>query len=1195
MANGKEKESRGLVLYILCSILYTLCSISPVLCSTSYATSTAWETWSNLPIVSVEYICDGNFREDQVRGATVVRVGDIYSRSRIRKSIEQIYSLREFSHVEVDAEMVGDGIKLTFILTKRIEVGDITLSGHRKLRRDDIIKAMKLKPGQRGQEYDESIARRDVEAIKRLYRSRGFFNADISFDAYIDDIDEQKRARITFKISEGGQPVVENIILLGVNRAAVSYEDILDGMRSTKRGKPYAGQAALNLDGKDIERIYKERGYIIARIRSAQALSDPAVIAEYDGKGEHFPAENLTEGDLKDGSVVIVIEIQQGRRVEIEIEVDGKIEKNKDLRRSIAVDKMRSISEAVLRRSDADIKDLYKLQGYYLAEVHHEVLRDRVWNFDARGDTEGWQPLPGTSSFGSLDGMLQVSLLDSTPHIQSPKIRINADRYQEIQIRTKTKVGTTGQLYWATDKGKNGYRDFKLVPDDRFHDYEIDMQTFEITKQSLRNLKAEDVPDSIGEKLKDIRGQKFAGQSEFIDILKAKLGEQEFVRFRSLVVKHAKRRRYKNWSDKITQLQFSLADASGANVDVAWIKVKMTAESIPIVFTVTRNRIMKIKTETHIVNTRGEKPVLGTGKIRKQMLTRKKHLFAFWPLSKILSDGIFDETIFETDLRAIEALYRYEGYSQAKIAHKKINVDPEKGEIDISITIDEGPKTVVTEVNLKSERENVLDYNEVLSKLPGFRDQSVEIADEGPRHVRYRLILPMAFREEDTVLDRSYLRSLYADKGYFAQIEDIKEFTNENAQVVITYNVTMGKQIKLDDEIEIQGYVRTKHRVIERELSDGLIESKIFNGTEVQKSWQNLQDLGFMKSVSITTEPVGGSDDLHKMIVDVKERDAISVNMHLGSDSTAAFRGGLEAAHINLWGTGRRARGKVQIGTEGTSFRLDYARPWLLPWLLGARAQGWANAYKFSEVVDYEGTTGELKSYTETWTGGAAGIGKTFRRINTFTGGYKYEVVDYLDLGDGINKVARIGSIETTFQRDTRRNPLNPTNGWLNTITVEYANKLLGGNETFAKATMNNMFYYQLSRNAVLAVGARTGYTWELGGAKRILTPKQFNLDDYMTPRGYKWTAEDAGNLMLNVSTELRFPLYKKMNAAVFFDSGYVYDELSRFDFGDMNSSVGLGLRYISFIGPIRVDYGYPVHGTGRRSKWPHIAFGHAF
>ena len=440
--------------------------------------------------------------------------------------------------------------------------------------------------------------------------------------------------------------------------------------------------------------------------------------------------------------------------------------------------------------------------------------------------------------------------------------------------------------------------------------------------------------------------------------------------------------------------------------------------------------------------------------------------------------------------------------------------------------------------------------------------------------------------------DRAYLNSQYANNGYFAQTEALHQFSDDNTEVAITYSVTTGKLIKLDDEIEIRGNNRTKRRVIERELSGSLLENKIFNGSEVQKSWQNLADLGFLEGVKVNAVPVGGADGLHKIIVDVTERDAISVNMHLGSDSTAAFRAGLEASHINLWGTGRQASSKIQMGTEGLSFRTRYVEPWLL----GRTTQGLINIYRYSDIVEYLNAAGNSKRYTETWGGGSAGISKAFRRINTLSLGYKYEVVDYVDITDESEKTSEIGSIEILFQRDTRRNPMNPTKGWLNAITLEYADKLFGGNETFAKITMNNMFYHPLSRNNVLAIGARTGYTWTLGGAKRVLTPKQFSLNDYTTPRGYSnWIADDAGNLMLNASVEIRFPIFKKIGGAIFFDSGYVLDELSSFEVASMKSSIGLGLRFITPIGPVRLDYGHPVRTSDNRKKWPHVAFGHAF
>lgn len=1260
------------VLYALFSMLFALSYAEDV---NSQEPAASWEKWSGLPIISIDY---GDFSEDRVREATVIKIGDVYSRSRIRKSIEQIYSLREFSHIEVDAEMAENGVKLTFILTEQIAVESVTLSGNKELGNSKLIRVMKLQPRQKEQEYSESIARADVDAIEKLYRSRGFFNTDISFDAYIDE--EKRQAKVTFRISEGKRPVIKEIIFLGLNKAIVSDKDILKEMKKNELGKTYAGQEALNLDARNIVKTYREKGYITVKINPPLVLSAPDAIKEYDEKGKHFPAEDLTESDLENGSVVIVVEIQQGKKVEIEIiaeSLDGKTKRNNDIEKSLAA-RMRSISEPVLRRSDEDIKKAYSSKGYYLAEVRHEVLADKTWNFDVDDDAEGWGALPGAATFQSLNGMLQVSTSDNTPQIQSPKMHMDADKYQKIQIRMKAGAGSVGQLRWTTNKGKTGYRSFKLASYDRFHNYEIDMRTFRITGRSLENLKKEGVPENIREKLKGLENQKFAGQPELTDGLRSRLGEQDFTRFRSLILKHAERRRDRNWFNRIVYLQFSLTDVPGTNVEVAWIKTKMTAEFIPVVFTVTKNQLMRMKTKMKIVSFNNKPLEVDMGKIRKQTLTRKRHFLAFWPFKWFVSDGILDEDVFKKDLKSIIALYKYLGYPQARIAYREINTNPEKGEIDVVIAIDEGAKTVVTEAIIESEAKNVLDYSQILSRLPGFQngaEEVVTIVEEGPLRVRYGINPPKVFREEDTGIDRAYLISQYADKGHLAQIEiikqlllfavgpgheahlnngtipallrqefgqneiplsqditvstqkmdsewtiddnnsgrtyivrkredklkiyerlkDYKQFNEKNTEVVVIYRVTMGKQIRLDDKIVIRGYSRTKRRAIERELSKSLVETRIFNRTELTNSWQNLLDLGFLESVRISTESVGGSDELHQMIVDVKEKNAKSVNVHLGSDSTATFRGGLEASHINLLGTGQRISGKVQVGTSGTDYRFGYAKPWLMPWLLGARARGLVDVYRYSDVVNYNDTNGVAKDYTEVWTGSSLGVSHRLFRKNSITYGYRYEVVDYLDITDETDKVTNIGSVETTFRRDTRKNPLNPTDGWFHAITLEYADSVLGSDETFAKITANNMYYLQLSQKLVLALGARTGYTRILGGAERVLTPKRFNLDDYTTPRGYKWTADDVGNLMLNTSIELRFPLYKRINAALFFDSGYVYDQISDFDIGAINSSVGLGLRFITPIGPIRIDYGYPIRETEFRNKFPHLAFGHAF
>ena len=216
--------------------------------------------------------------------------------------------------------------------------------------------------------------------------------------------------------------------------------------------------------------------------------------------------------------------------------------------------------------------------------------------------------------------------------------------------------------------------------------------------------------------------------------------------------------------------------------------------------------------------------------------------------------------------------------------------------------------------------------------------------------------------------------------------------------------------------------------------------------------------------------------------------------------------------------------------------------------------------------------------------------------MNTLTYRYRYDVVEYGDeKASGDTLVAKIGRIETAFQRDGRDNPLNPRRGWFHGLTLEYADSRLGGAETFAKFTINNVYYLPVSQSIVLAIGARGGYAWELGAKKRVLTPELFRLRDYTTPRGYDLGTGDSGNVMLNGSVEVRFPLYKWIGGAVFSDFGRVSDGFSDLDFQSTKAAVGLGFRFITPIGPLRLDYGYPIREGEDRKHWPIVAFGHAF
>jgi outer membrane protein insertion porin family len=99
-------------------------------------------------------------------------------------------------------------------------------------------------------------------------------------------------------------------------------------------------------------------------------------------------------------------------------------------------------------------------------------------------------------------------------------------------------------------------------------------------------------------------------------------------------------------------------------------------------------------------------------------------------------------------------------------------------------------------------------------------------------------------------------------------------------------------------------------------------------------------------------------------------------------------------------------------------------------------------------------------------------------------------------------------------------------------------------------------------------------------------TPATITEDGF--PRG--------GNGLVLLNAEIRVPVWKDVAAAVFLDSGNVFDRVTNIDFGELRAAAGLGVRYRSPVGPLRFDVGFKLD-TRAGERWGafHFSFGQAF
>jgi outer membrane protein insertion porin family len=600
-------------------------------------------------------------------------------------------------------------------------------------------------------------------------------------------------------------------------------------------------------------------------------------------------------------------------------------------------------------------------------------------------------------------------------------------------------------------------------------------------------------------------------------------------------------------------------------------------------------------------------------KLRKAIKTRKH-----WMCSWLTGSGVFKDDQFDEDKEKLIELYREKGYIDFEIKDVQF-LNPTPRTMVIRFVLYEGTQYKVGSVKFSGNK--LFTVAEITQGLRVAHDRSRSKTKIGPNG------LPMdvggIFTPGGVSKDLEAVGDFYGAKGYI----DVSTSSRHLSLVRIpnTDKGTMDLEFQLDEgqksyieKIEVKGNVRTQDKVIRRELA--VSPGEVFDMVRVKLSKQRLEGLNYFSSVDTRPEPTD-VPNRKNLVVDVDEKTTGHVSLGAGFSTVDSLVGIAEYNEGNYqapWfrGGGQKLRLRATVGTQRQDYELTFIEPWFLGRKLQFSFDLYYRDYSFLSPNDI---------YTETRGGTKVGLeralGSDFLR-----GGVSYRVENVgIKLADGANSDQDnvpnairdtlghhiLSTAGSSLAYDTRNSVQLPNKGQRTEVTAQLTGGPLGGSYSFYRLEAHSAHYFRgLAPGHVLELGVRTGVVEEFGKAPDVPFFERYYLGGLTSLRGFKYryvSPRQVPNIPDNEpiggdtywfgTAEYSIPIYEQergvgIRFALFYDIGSVGANPFNLNVGHYSDNWGIGLRLNLPIGPLRLDYGIPIHHDQYSSKAGKFQFG---
>jgi len=579
------------------------------------------------------------------------------------------------------------------------------------------------------------------------------------------------------------------------------------------------------------------------------------------------------------------------------------------------------------------------------------------------------------------------------------------------------------------------------------------------------------------------------------------------------------------------------------------------------------------------------------GRIRGLLKTKPAWLF---------NAGALKDDVLTEDIERVKAFYRKQGFSDVTAEYDTKPDGKKPYLLYITIKVEEGRKYLVGTVSVQGNK--VILEKEILSKLS-------------------ECIPGKVYSEEGMNQDISSVQGLYFDRGYISnRVQEATLVNSDTGRVDISYSI-IENDVAYVSKIKVKGNIKTRDLVIRRELR--IHPGDKFDGAKLRRSKERLQNLGYFDEVSYDTEDTDVPDK-KDLVVDVKETKTGAFSFGGGYSTVDSFVGFVEVEQKNFdWknfpyftGGGQDLKFRASLGSLTNSFDISFTNPYVFDYPYSFGFDIYRREHKRDTDTGY--------GYDEKVTGGDLRLGKEISDYTRVNLTYRLDEIDIsnpsdgasVDLMDEVGK-NRISSLTPGLTYDSRDNVFDPHKGDLVTGSFEWAGGMLGGDKDYWKMFTRASHYFPMPWKSVIEVKGRVGLGDVYDNTDSIPIYERFFAGGASTIRGYEErtigpydpSTKDplGGASMFVANVEYTYPLFSFLKVATFFDIGNVWEKMEDFgsnsdtdnNTGKLKKSFGLGVRVKTPIGPISLDYGFPLDkqpgeddiGSGRL----HFSASHGF